>query len=149
MYCTQCGIKQTDEAKFCHACGATHLDQSIIKNDANTSTPSLIKGAEHLSDDVIIHELKNGAKLVMFQYCISIFILTFRRSSDIIFIKKDESVIFRGLPYIFISLILGWWGIPWGPIYTIGSVITNLSGGKDVTKEFMELIGESDALDVS
>jgi hypothetical protein len=28
-------------------------------------------------------------------------------------------------------------GIPWGPIYTIGSLIQNFGGGKDVTKEVL------------
>ena len=28
-----------------------------------------------------------------------------------------------------VSAFLGWWGVPWGPIYTIGSVIKNAFGG--------------------
>jgi hypothetical protein len=37
-----------------------------------------------------------------------------------------------------ITLGLGWWGIPWGPIYSIGSLFSNLTGGKDMTKEVLE-----------
>jgi hypothetical protein len=39
----------------------------------------------------------------------------------------------KGMKYTAISLIMGWWGIPWGPIYTCKSLYMNLSGGKDVT----------------
>jgi len=31
--------------------------------------------------------------------------------------------------------VLGWWGIPWGPIWTISTIVTNLRGGRDVTNE--------------
>jgi ATP-dependent phosphoenolpyruvate carboxykinase len=34
--------------------------------------------------------------------------------------------------------LLGWWGIPWGPIYTIAAVVTNIRGGKDVTAEILQ-----------
>ena len=34
-----------------------------------------------------------------------------------------------------ISLLVGWWGIPWGPIYTVQTMVMNLKGGKDVTRE--------------
>jgi hypothetical protein len=36
-----------------------------------------------------------------------------------------------------LSLIVGWWGIPWDPIYTIGSVYKNLTGGIDVTGDVL------------
>jgi len=35
------------------------------------------------------------------------------------------------------TLVVGWWGVPWGPIYTIESIFSNCCGGKDVTKEIM------------
>lgn len=85
-------------------------------------------------------EIKYGAKFVVFQYCISIFILTFKRSSDIYFIKSGCSTLKHSIGYTLISLVFGWWGIPWGPIYTIGSVFTNLMGGKDITQEVMSSI---------
>lgn len=82
-------------------------------------------------------ELKQGGKFVVYQYCISILVMTFRRSSSIYFIRSGESTIVKGLPFTLLSLFLGWWGIPWGPIYTITSIWTNFSGGKDVTQEIV------------
>jgi hypothetical protein len=94
-----------------------------------------INGIEGLTGEQLQLELRRGAKFVLFQYCISVFIMTFRRPSDIYFVRAGESAVAKGLPYTALSLIAGWWGIPWGPIYTIGSVVTNLGGGKDITQE--------------
>jgi len=94
-----------------------------------------IKGTEGLSEQDINRMLQNGARFVVYKYCISIVVMTFQRSSDIHFIPPGESSVTKGLPYVLLSLVLGWWGIPWGPVHTIGSLYTNLSGGKDVTNE--------------
>jgi hypothetical protein len=99
-----------------------------------------IRGIENMSRDAVQHELRRGGRFVIFQYCISILILTFKRPSDIYFIKAGESALGKGLSYTLLSLLAGWWGIPWGPIYTIGSVVTNFGGGKDVTAEVMRSI---------
>ncbi len=82
-------------------------------------------------------ELQKGGKFVMYQYCISLLVITFRRSSNIYFIRSEDNAIVKGLPFTLLSLVLGWWGIPWGPIYTIASVWTNFQGGKDVTQEVL------------
>jgi hypothetical protein len=36
------------------------------------------------------------------------------------------------MPWIALTSLLGWWGIPWGPIYSIQSLVTNFRGGKQV-----------------
>ena len=33
------------------------------------------------------------------------------------------------------SALLGWWGFPWGFIYTPAVLVTNLKGGRDVTSK--------------
>lgn len=82
-------------------------------------------------------EIQQGGKFVMYQYCISLLVITFKRFSNIYFISHDESAVVKGLPFTLLSLVLGWWGIPWGPIYTIQGVWVNFSGGKDVTQEVL------------
>jgi hypothetical protein len=42
-----------------------------------------------------------------------------------------------------LTLVAGWWGIPWGPIYTIQGVWVNLNGGRDVTPQIMSGIEQS------
>lgn len=82
-------------------------------------------------------EIQQGGKFVMYQYCISILVITFKRFSNIYFISHDQNPVVKGLPFTLLSLVLGWWGIPWGPIYTIQSLWVNLRGGKDVTQEVL------------
>ena len=96
-----------------------------------------IKNVEGLTTDQINKELQNGGKFVLYQFTISIIVMTFKRSSDIYFVRAGESAAVKGIPYTLISLFLGWWGIPWGPIYTVGSLFNNLGGGKDVTAEVL------------
>lgn len=97
----------------------------------------VIHGAEGLSDQDIHMELLKGAKFVVFFYTISIFVLTFKRSSDVFLIRPGQSTFFKSLPYTLVSFFLGWWGVPWGFIYTPSSIFTNLSGGKDITQQVM------------
>ncbi|MCB0429107.1 MAG: hypothetical protein H6585_11935 [Flavobacteriales bacterium] len=80
-------------------------------------------------------ELDRGARFVQYQYCVSIILMTFKRGTDLYYIPPGESAVVKGLPWTFLSLVLGWWGIPWGPIYTIGSLASNLTGGKDLTND--------------
>jgi hypothetical protein len=96
-----------------------------------------ISGLDGLSDEEINRELQNGARFVVFQYTISIIVMTFKRSSDVYFIRSGQSVVGKSMGFSLVTLLLGWWGIPWGPIYTIGSLFTNISGGTDVTDEVL------------
>lgn len=96
-----------------------------------------LKNMEGLTVADVNRELQNGGRFVMFQYCISIIVMTFRRGSDIYFIRADESAAKYSWQYSLLTFVLGWWGIPWGPIYSIGSLYTNFSGGKDVTQEVL------------
>jgi hypothetical protein len=41
----------------------------------------------------------------------------------------DSCRISAGLPYSLGTVLLGWWGIPWGPIFTIRCLIENFKGG--------------------
>jgi hypothetical protein len=88
------------------------------------------------------HELQRGAKFVVYQYCISILILTFKRFSSIYFIRADESRVTKGLGFSLLSFFLGWWGFPWGPIYTIQALWLNFNGGKDVTAEILASLNQ-------
>lgn len=101
-----------------------------------------IKGIEGMSPEMIKAEVRNGATFRMFDYTISIIVMTFRRSSDAYFIWHDGSHWKHSLPFTLISFTLGWWGFPWGLIYTPGALGTNLSGGRDVTKELMHSFQE-------
>lgn len=102
-----------------------------------------INGLDGLSTSEVNLELQNGAKFVMYHYCISALIVTLRRNSDICFIRSGESRVSKGLGWSLLTFVLGWWGIPWGPIYTIQSLVVNFRGGKDVTPQVLSSLNAS------
>ena len=57
-----------------------------------------------------------GERAVVFEYCISCFFLTLRRTSRVHVLKSGQWAWPRGLPYTALTLFLGWWGVPWGII---------------------------------
>jgi hypothetical protein len=100
-----------------------------------------IRGIEGLSVDQVRFELERGGRFVLFQYCVSVTLITFKRSSPIYFIRSGESPVGKGIGFTLLTLVAGWWGFPWGPIYSAQSIYRNLSGGKDVTKEVAAALG--------
>lgn len=82
-------------------------------------------------------EVDNGGKFVIYNYSISIIVYSWKASSGIYLVRGHESAALKGWFFTLVSLLLGWWGIPWGPIFTIQSIGKNLSGGHDVTLEVM------------
>ena len=92
-----------------------------------------INGIENMSGTELSLELQKGGRFVVYEYCISLLVITFFRSSSITFVKADENKVVKGLGFTFLTLLLGWWGIPWGPIRSIQALVTNFKGGKDVT----------------
>lgn len=72
-------------------------------------------------------------RLVVFHYCVSLGIVSFKRSSGVKVIPPGGSRFLAGLPYTLFTICAGWWGIPWGPIWTLEAIGRNLRGGTDVT----------------
>jgi hypothetical protein len=108
-----------------------------------------IQGIEGMSPDQLRFEIQRGAKLVCYQYCISIVVMTFRRSSDVYYIPAGENAVAKGLPWTLLSLVAGWWGIPWGPIFTVQSLVTNFKGGKDITADVSAHLARTTAAPVA
>lgn len=92
-----------------------------------------IKGIGGISPDQLKFEVQQGGRFVVYQYCFSALIVTCRQNTDIYFVRARESRIAKGLPWSLLTLLAGWWGIPWGPIYSIGVLWKNFRGGEDVT----------------
>jgi hypothetical protein len=102
-----------------------------------------IIGIDGMTHDELNNELAQGARFVTYQYCISVIIMSFRRGSNIHFIRNGESAVKRGLGFVALTAALGWWGIPWGPIFSIQSLATNLGGGKDVTDAVLKSLNRA------
>lgn len=103
-----------------------------------------IKNIEGLSVSQIKAMVQQGGRFVIFPYTVSIVVMTFKRSSSIYFVRPDEKSIKHSYKHVLVNSTLGWWGIPWGPIYTIGSIYHQISGGKDVTSTVMSHLIQND-----
>jgi hypothetical protein len=96
-----------------------------------------VHGIEAMSPDQLNFELQRGGRFVIFHYAISIIVLSFRRPSAVYFIRSGESTLAKSIGFTILTLLVGWWGIPFGPIFTIQALVTNSRGGKDVTRQVL------------
>ena len=96
-----------------------------------------ILGIEGMTPDQLNFELQRGGRFVIFQYAISVVVVSFRRPSNVYFIRASESTTSKSIGFTILTLLAGWWGIPFGPIFTVQALVTNFRGGKDITKQIV------------
>lgn len=95
-----------------------------------------IKGIDGLAPQHVREQVEQGARFVMFSYCVSVAVMTFRRNSPVYFVRAGKNATLVGLPWTPLTLVAGWWGILRGLIWTPMALYTNLRGGRDVTQHF-------------
>lgn len=99
--------------------------------------PLKIKRARGLTLAALRAAISGGARFVVFPYCESWILVSFKRATDPILVRPGESRLrVAGAPIVH-SLLFGWWGIPWGPFWTITTLWRTLRGGIDVTDDVM------------
>src|SRR4051812_22309083 len=96
-----------------------------------------IVGLDGMTDEEFATEIERGARFVIYQWCLSLVVITLRRPTDIYFIRAGESAVAKGLPWTLLSWLVGWWGFPFGIIFTIWVTVSNFSGGIDVTEAIL------------
>jgi hypothetical protein len=94
-----------------------------------SSATDLLKKTPH----EILFEIDRGGRFVIYQYVISLVVVTFRRNSPIQFVPASESAALKSMQWTALTFLLGWWGFPFGFIYTPMVLYRNLKGGTDVT----------------
>jgi len=100
-----------------------------------------IVGVDGMSPEQIAFEVNRGGKFVVYRFSISAVLMSMMLSSNPYFIRAGENRIVKGLPFTLLSLLLGWWGIPWGPVYTVRCLWANFHGGEDVTAAVAAAMG--------
>lgn len=97
----------------------------------------------------IEQDILKGGRFLVHHYCISILVMTFTRGSSILYVRSGQSGIGRATLFSLLSLLLGWWGFPFGLIYTPYVLWKNSRGGTDVTLELLQqVLGASRAQSV-
>jgi len=99
-----------------------------------------IKNIDGLTATDLQQQVSDGGRFVYFAYTISLIIVTFRDTSGVYLIRSGENTAGKSFLFTIVSFLIGWWGIPWGPKYTMQALRTNLKGGKDVTDDVMDVI---------
>ncbi len=103
-----------------------------------------IIGIEGMTHDQLERAVALGGKFIAYQYIVSVLVLSFKRSSPIYFIPAGDSRVVKGLPWTGLALVAGWWGLPWGLIWTPIALVNNLRGGVDMTANVtFKLLGKS------
>ena len=83
-------------------------------------------GLENMTPQELSFELQQGARFIVYQYCISMVFLTLKRPSKVVIVRPGESRVTKSLRFTLLSAVLGWWGIPWGIIRTPQAIALNL-----------------------
>lgn len=99
-----------------------------------------IQNIDGLSASDLQDEVSKGGRFVYYPFTVSLVLFTLKRTSDTYLVRAGETAIGKRVFFTMVSLLFGWWGIPFGPKYTFRSIVTNLRGGKEVTDEVMATV---------
>jgi hypothetical protein len=66
-----------------------------------------------------------ATEVVVFHVAFSVLVASFRIPSQMFVVGHDRLWFWR-IIYSLLTFVFGWWGIPWGPVYTIKSLHDNL-----------------------
>lgn len=69
-------------------------------------------------------------KTVRYEYVISLIVATKHAYSEPIALRDRQWAWFAAWPYQLVTLLFGWWGLPWGPVCTLVALWNNLNGGQ-------------------
>ena len=87
----------------------------------------LHKGAEYRNAIIT-----GDSVLTQYDTALSFLVVSLRVPSRLYIVNAETGVGVAAF-YTTLSLLFGWWGIPWGPIYTVRAITTNGEGGKKIS----------------
>ncbi|MGK7948822.1 MAG: hypothetical protein AB4368_08455 [Xenococcaceae cyanobacterium] len=122
-YRCRCGanliVYEGEKKILCGTCGTWHeLPATYWQTGNEKKRPQIASSA-------------NYVVYVSYRYAISfIFVTIYKRSAP----HRTDGInrFLWPVLYSLITLLLGWWGIPWGPIRTVQALYINLRGGQMV-----------------
>lgn len=90
--------------------------------------------------------MSDTTKYRTYRVSVNFFFYSYYGSSKVYTIPEGKSTILPGLPYSFLTFLLGWWGfdhLPWRWFkktkYSLSVLHINFTGGDDYTKSFTEM----------
>ena len=85
------------------------------------------------SDEELLRALERGATIVRYPYVISAVLASFKLESRAVLIEQSSRRYVQAIPYLLFTLAFGWWGVPWGPIFTAKALWCLIQGGEEIT----------------
>jgi hypothetical protein len=125
---------------------SSHIDRAIGDEEAAVSAlrgllggekPFRIKGARGMTIASLRSAVASGARIVIYPYAESWLLVSFKRTTDPTLVLPGASRLGTAATPILHSLLFGWWGFPWGPIFTIQTIVQSARGGIDITDAVM------------
>ena len=107
----------------------------------------IVPGTEGLTARDVVELVGQGGRFVTFTYAFSIVVMSFRRSSGIYFLRPGQDGLSKAIGYSLLTGLVGWWGLPWGILFTIQSIFRNACGGVDVTEPILSAMVGPQAAD--
>ncbi len=86
-----------------------------------------------LKPDELLRVIERGATVVRYPYVISAVVASFSLESRAVLIERPNQRYTKAIPYLLFTLLFGWWGVPWGPIFTAKALWSLIQGGEDIT----------------
>lgn len=98
-------------------------------------------GTANYKDNSITME----SKVAHFNTVISLVIYSFKVSSRYYLIGTERRIL-GAIVFIIATFFLGWWAVPWGPIWTVQEIFRSLMGGHWITVgELMDVLDAQEA----
>jgi hypothetical protein len=88
---------------------------------------------------VVCERIPIQPKYVIFYEVKSLFVTTRRTPIQGIYCRKCAGKRLRRATLV--TWLLGWWGIPWGPVYTVQALVQNLLGGTKPSDTNARILG--------
>jgi hypothetical protein len=92
----------------------------------------VIRGIEQMTLGDLVEQVRLGGRFVVFHWCAGLLVTTVQRPSEIRFLRAGASA-GRGGWRTLVTMLAGWWAVPFGPGATFACLRENLAGGRDIT----------------
>ena len=79
--------------------------------------------------------LSEGGRFVVFEFAVSFVMFTISRPSKVWLVRSAEDAQRAAKRYTIITMLFGWWALPFGPQRTWRVLKVNRGGGTDVTSD--------------
>lgn len=113
---------------------ATYLNQPLLVG----SKP--LPGTEGMTIQQVEDDVLRGGRFRVFPWNFSVIVMSFQRNSQVRYFRSSENPGLPALLWSMLSFCIGWWGIPWGIVFTVHTLWINSMGGRDITEGILTAV---------